>query len=249
MTNAIHGGFTCNMPRPSFTFPGSLPIVVGSVGDSVALSEATPASLAEQCDLLEIRLDLLHAEFLEKGNTLWRHLQAFPLLFTARCHAEGSPYDLDLSTRISLLRAALPDACMIDIEIISAPSMKGLISEITIQEIPWIASYHNFSGLPSMRELMAHASFACKAGAAAFKTAALLHTPDELAALARFQMSAKMIPLSTMGMGELAPVSRLLCAQAGSVLNYGFVGENTTAPGQWSAKRLRECMQSLKPIS
>lgn len=249
LTNASHGGFTFNMPRLSFTFPGSFPIVVGSVGDPAALAEATPASLAGQCDLAEIRLDLFHAEFLEKGNALWRHLLAFPLLFTARCHAEGSPFELDLSTRISLLRAALPDACMIDIEAVSAPHMKGLISEIAAQEIPWIASYHNFNGLPSMRELTTHAKIARKAGAAAFKTAAHLRTPDELAALARFQMSDQGIPLSTMGMGGLAPVSRLLCAQAGSVLNYGFVGENTTAPGQWTAKRLRECIQSLKPIS
>ena len=237
------------MPRPPFTFPGSFPFVVGSIGDAAALAEATPGSLAGQCDLAEIRLDLVHADFLKKGNILWRHLLPFPLLFTARCHAEGSPFDLDLSTRISLLRAALPDACMIDIEAVSAPPMEELISEIAAQEIPWIASYHDFNGLPTVRELATQAGIAKNAGAAAFKAAALLHTPDELAALARFQMSDQGIPLSTMGMGGLAPVSRLLCAQAGSVLNYGFVGENATAPGQWSAKRLRECIQSLKPIS
>jgi 3-dehydroquinate dehydratase-1 len=100
-----------------------------------------------------------------------------------------------------------------------------------------------------VHELATHARIAKNAGAAAFKTAALLQTPDEVAALARFQMIDQGIPLSTMGMGGLAPVSRLLCAQAGSVLNYGFVGENATAPGQWSAKRLRECIRSLKPIS
>lgn len=237
------------MPRPHFTFPGSCPLVVGSIGDAAALAESTPGSLAGQCDLAEIRLDLFHAGFLKKGNDLWRHLLPFPLLFTARCHAEGSPFDLDLSIRKSLLRAALPDACMIDIEAISAPSMEGLISEITAQGIPWIASYHDFKKLPSEQELVTGAETAKKAGAAAFKAAAYLRTPDEVAALARFQMSDQGIPLSTMGMGGLAPVSRLLCAQAGSVLNYGFVGENATAPGQWSAKRLKECIQSLTPIS
>jgi 3-dehydroquinate dehydratase-1 len=237
------------MPRPHFAFPGSSPLVVGSIGDAAALAAATPVSLAGQCDLAEIRLDLFHAEFLEKGNILWRHLLPFPLLFTARCHAEGSPFDLDLSVRTSLLRDALPDACMIDIEAASASAMEELISEITARGIPWIASYHDFNGLPSVRELETQAGIARNAGAAAFKSAALLRTPDEVAALARFQMSDQGIPLSTMGMGGLAPVSRLLCAQAGSALNYGFVGENATAPGQWSAKRLRECIQSLKPIS
>lgn len=147
-----------------------------------------------------------------------------------------------------MLRAALPDACLIDIEVISISSMVELISEIRTEGIPWIASYHDYNKLPSGLKFVAQAGIAKDAGAAAFKTAACLHTPDEVAALARFQMSDQGIPLSTMGMGALAPVSRLLCAQAGSVLNYGFVGENATAPGQWSARQLRDCIRSLQPL-
>lgn len=248
LTNGKRGGFTVAMPHTHFTFPGSLPLVVGSIGDIAALAEATPETLAAQCELAEIRLDLFHAEFSERGSLLWRHLLPFPLLFTARCHAEGSPFDLDLSTRTSMLRAALSDACMIDIEAVSASSMSALIAEIKAQGIPWIASYHDFDQLPSDQKLATHAGIAKQAGATAFKAAARLRTPEELAALARFQMSDSGIPLSTMGMGELGPVSRLLCAQAGSVLNYGFVGESATAPGQWSAQRLRECIRSLEPL-
>jgi 3-dehydroquinate dehydratase type I len=236
------------MPRPPFAFPGCSPLIVGSIGDADALFDSTPESLAEQCDIAEIRLDLFHAEFREKGSNLWRHLLPFPLLFTARCHAEGSPSDLDLSTRTSMLRAALLDASLIDIEVISISSMTDLISEIHAQSIPWIASYHDFSKLPSGQELTRCAAMANEAGAAAFKAAAYLGYPNDVAALAHFQMSDQRIPLSTMGMGALAPVSRLLCAQAGSVLNYGFVGEKSTAPGQWSAKQLRECIHSLKPL-
>lgn len=236
------------MPRPHFIFPGNIRLVVGSIGDAAALAVSTPESLAGQCDLAEIRLDLFHAEFHDKGNALWRHLLPFPLLFTARCHAEGSPFDLDPATRASLLRAALPDACLIDIEVISTPSMTELISEIRREAIPWIASFHDFEKLPSDDELGMRAGIAKDAGAAAFKAAAFLRTADDVAALTRFQMSDQGIPLSTMGMGELAPVSRQLCAQAGSVLNYGFVGEKTTAPGQWSAKRLRDCIRSLTPL-
>ncbi|MFM2199122.1 MAG: hypothetical protein RLZZ505_2554 [Verrucomicrobiota bacterium] len=147
-----------------------------------------------------------------------------------------------------MLRAALPDACLIDIEVISISSMAALIREITAEDVRWIASYHDFSKLPCGQELTRRAEVAKQAGAAAFKTAAYLRSPEDAAALARFQMSDQGIPLSTMGMGELAPVSRLLCAQAGSVLNYGLVGKIATAPGQWSAKQLRECIHSLKPL-
>lgn len=248
MTNGARDGLTGGMPRPPFTFPGSVPLVVGSVGDIAALAAATPGTLAAQCDIAEVRLDLFHAEYREKGAVLWRHLLPFPLLFTARCHGEGSPFDLDAETRAAMLHAALPDACLIDIEAASASAMADLVSEIRTEGIPWIASYHDFSQMPSGQKVATHAEIAKEGGAAAFKVAARLRTIDDLSALVRFQMGGCGLPLSTMGMGALAPVSRLLCAQAGSVLNYGFVGETATAPGQWSAARLRDGIRSLQPF-
>ena len=74
------------------------------------------------------------------------------------------------------------------------------------------------------------------------------HSIDEIATLANFHNSHSKGMLASMCMGPLGPVSRLLCAQAGSVLNYGFLGSNETAPGQWSAKRLSESIRSLQPI-
>ena len=236
------------MPKASFSFPNSGPLTVGSIGDADCLASSTPQSLAEQCDIAEIRLDLINNEFLSQGAGLWRHLLAFPLLFTARCKSEGSPCDLDQKRRTELLAAALNDASLIDIEARNIPAMSGLIDEIRLRELPWVASYHDFQALPSRTELDSQAKIAREAGASAFKIAARLHKPEDAAELAAFQTSDAGIPLSTMGMGDLAPVSRLLCAQAGSVLNYGFIGENETAPGQWSASRLRDCIRSLKPL-
>ncbi len=147
-----------------------------------------------------------------------------------------------------MLNSVIEDASMIDIEAISTSEMAGLISDILAENIPWIASYHDFEQLPSRQKLATHAQIAKQAGATAFKAAAKLRTMDDLTALAHFQMSEQGIPLSTMGMGVLAPVSRLLCAQAGSVLNYGFIGKTSTAPGQWSARQLRESILSLNPF-
>jgi len=249
LTKRFARAITTAMSRPDFTFQNPTPLVVGSFGDADSLAAATPETLAEQCDIAEIRLDLLHAEFSTQGNGLWRHLLPFPLLFTARCQSEGSPFDLDQNLRKNLLRAALPDAAVIDIEVRNIAAMEALISEICSRGVPWIASYHDFEKLPCREELAAQARNAKQAGASAFKAAARLITMDDLTALAHFQISEQGIPLSTMGMGVLAPVSRLLCAQAGSVLNYGFVGNKTTAPGQWSARQLRDCIRSLTPLS
>ena len=228
------------MSEPHFLFPTSKPLVSGSFGDYDSLSAATPTSLALECDIAEIRLDLFQHEFAQQGPNLWAHLIGFPLLFTARCHAEGSPLDLSSVVRQSLLIAALPSATLIDIEAASIEEMRELVDEMNAKHIPWIASFHNFERLPTLEELTSLATYSKKAGASAFKFAARLHFVDELPILANLQAHDFGLPTASMGMGNLAPVSRLLCAQNGSVLNYGFIGKSETAPGQWPAKLLRE---------
>ena len=85
-------------------------------------------------------------------------------------------------------------------------------------------------------------------GPRVFKVAAMLHQPADLARLADFQLADHGLPVATMGMGPLAPVSRLLCAQCGSVLNYGYLGETPTAPGQWDAALLKQAIARLAPF-
>lgn len=237
------------MPTPVFEFPNSRPNVVGSFGDVVSLHEARPDKLASECDIAEIRLDLFVDEIAEHGAGLWEHIRAFPLLFTARCGLEGSPADLTAPERTALLEMAFPDASLFDIELSSAREMSGVIDRMKSSGLPWIASYHNFEKLPSVRDLEFKATDAKDAGAVAFKCAARMMSIDDVAELVKFQKSASDIPVASMGMGALGPASRLLCAQAGSVLNYGFIGSKETAPGQWSAKQLLENIRSLEPIT
>lgn len=236
------------MPHPSFSLPITRPIVVGSIGDAASLASATAESLKEECEIAEIRIDLLHREYSKTGRSLWEHLLPFPLLFTARCHSEGSPFDIGTAERIAMLEVALPDAALFDIEAMNLSRMEDFIRKIEAANIQWVASYHDFEQMPSRQRLDARAEIAKEAGATAFKCAARLRTVDDLAALANFQLSRQGIPLATMGMGDLGAISRLLCAQSGSVLNYGYVGTKETAPGQWSARRLRDGINSLNPI-
>lgn len=236
------------MSESHFSFPNSKPLVVGSLGDHDSLTTSTPASLALECDLAEIRLDLFRQEFSRQGPDLWAHLLGFPLLFTARSHAEGSPFDLGPELRKNLLKSALTDAALIDIEAASIVEMSQLIHEMNTLQIPWIASFHNFERLPELEELMSRAALAKEAGASAFKFAARIHRIDELPILANLQVHDFGLPVASMGMGALAPVSRLLCAQNGSVLNYGYIGKTETAPGQWPAKLLRDCIRTSCPL-
>lgn len=221
----------------------SKPLVVGSFGNAESLAAASIDEAAAACDLIEIRLDLLDTEDILTGSRPWVHLEGLPLLFTARRGDEGGAGDLDAGKRLELLRASLPDAAIIDIELASADKSGGLKEELREQGLSWVASWHDFEGredsFDRIPELAAEAS---KAGAACFKAAVRLHDLEGLKKLVALQKAGAEIPLALMGMGPLAPASRVLCAQHGSVLNYGYIGNAPTAPGQWSARLLKEAI-------
>lgn len=225
------------------------PKVVGSFGNAKSLANASVDEVIKACDLVEIRMDLLEAEGVLTRTRPWAHLSELPLLFTARIGNEGGAGNLTASKRIELLDAILGEAALIDIELASAREMGPVLERMKAIGVPWVASWHDFQGLSdSLNEIPNMAARAAEAGAACFKAAVRLHTPEDIGDLAELLSGVQPLPLSLMGMGPLAPVSRLLCAQYGSVLNYGFIGDAPTAPGQWSAAMLKNGVASLEPI-
>ena len=235
------------MPQPQMQFLTGKPRVVGSLCDSASLRDAAASATLERCDLAEIRLDGLLAEGTEPTPALWQHLAGMPLLFTARCHEQGGALDLTAAQRSDLLGSALGEAAFIDVEVASRDSMRDVLAAAQHRGIPWIASFHDFEKLPPTVVLAEAAQQARAAGAAVFKVAATLTALADVLRLAEFQLSDQGLPLATMGMGALAPVSRLLCAQCGSVLNYGYLGAIPTAPGQWDCALLRQAITRLLP--
>lgn len=236
------------MTTEKFALRGNQPQVVGSFGSAGEVARADAEAVRNACDLVEIRLDLITGPEGRAERSQWAHLDGLPLLFTARRSDEGGARPLDAAARMELLDAVLDQAAMVDIEVASIGEMEELIRSLAARGIPWIASYHDFNRLPDNAALVHAARLARLAGAAAFKAAARLHSPADLARLAEFQLEDHGLPVSTMGMGPLAPVSRLLCAQCGSVLNYGYLGETATAPGQWDSSLLKTAVARLTPL-
>ncbi len=222
------------------------PRVVGSVGCREALAGLDPTEVREACDVVELRLDSLAAGG-GAGAGLWAHLRGVPLLFTARSPQEGGVGALGPGERIALLEMALPDAAMVDLEAAGIDEAEALRGELRERGVPWIASFHDFRGLPDAGQVARAVGRAREAGAAAFKLAARVCEPGDLRWLADFQCEDHGLPVATMGMGALGPVSRLLCAQCGSCLNYGFLGGEATAPGQWDAAFLKRAIAGLEP--
>jgi len=237
------------MTDERFQVTAGKPLVVGSFGGADDLRAADASGLSGVCDIAEIRLDLLAAASGGAEPAPWRHLRGMiPLLFTARSPEEGGARALTDAGRVEMLEDVLDDAACIDIEVASLAGMAGLVRELAARGLPWIASFHDFETLPETKALEDAAGSALAAGAAAFKVAARVHGPADLARLADFQLADHGLPTATMGMGPLAPVSRLLCAQCGSVLNYGFIGSTPTAPGQWDAALLKLAVSRLEPF-
>jgi 3-dehydroquinate dehydratase-1 len=231
------------MPDPA------TPRIVGSFGNAESLAAARIGEVRAACDLVEIRLDLLEAEGILTRTRPWAHLAEIPLLFTVRREDEGGAGNLTAAERIEMLGAVIPEAALIDVEWVSAGEMAALLETARDQGIPWVASWHDFEGRPdTFAKIPAMAEAAARAGAACFKAAVRLHGIEDLARLGELQAGAAPLPLALMGMGPLAPVSRLLCAQHGAALNYGYIGNAPTAPGQWSAKMLKEAVAALTPV-
>lgn len=233
------------MESMNFLLETGNPKVVGSFGEVTDLRNARAAPVRNACDIIEIRLDLLAAEGTQIKSALWEHLREIPLLFTARRLEEGGALPLPAAVRMALIQSVLDDAAWIDIEVASIGEAEELVATLAERKIPWIASYHNFEKLPNDAVLTAAVEFAKTAGATMFKLAARLNSPADLAHLAEFQLADHGLPVSTMGMGTLAPVSRLLCAQCGSHFNYGYLGKTATAPGQWDGFLLKTAISRL----
>ncbi|MBM3863663.1 MAG: type I 3-dehydroquinate dehydratase [Verrucomicrobia bacterium] len=224
--------------------PADRPWIVGCPGDAAALRGLDAARLDAACDFVEIRLDLpgiLAAD--------WSALHAFPKGYTARSASEGGVRPLSAAERTALLREVLEVADWIDLEVAELDAMAPLVGMLRARNLPWIGSFHDFSKLPDDARLDHAARLARDAGAAVFKLAAWLQNPEDLARLARFQSRDHGIPVATMGMGPLGPVSRLLCAQFGSHLAYGRLGATPTAPGQWDAVLLKQAVGALEPVA
>lgn len=196
------------------------------------------------CDWIEIRLDILRRDGWQIGEKPWSHLHDLPLLFTARCRNEGGVMDLPATERQAMIAAVAADANAVDIELAHHQEMAASIALLSENKIPWVASMHHFSQMPTVESMRAARDAAHMLGATVFKLATYLPTAEAIQELEDFQHEPSEVAVASMGMGPFAATSRVRCALAGSVLNYGFIGQAPTAPGQWPAEALRHAIQN-----
>lgn len=223
------------------------PQIIGSINSIEQLPEFS--QLGEHCDIVEFRLDQL---VMESSKAVQAAIEStanvIPVLITARCKAEGSEYDLSSEQRASLLKKFSSHASLFDTEIASAEAMQHSIQELKQQGLQLVLSAHDFQSTPAPSILREKIQLAHKYGADIAKFAVFHNSLADLHSAAHLMQDCFSTPVAMMGMGDLAPVSRVLFAQLGSVLNYGYLGDTPTAPGQWPAKLLKEAILSTKSL-
>ena len=217
------------------------PHVVAAVHSPGALRSAQKIQPGE-VDFLEIRVD----NFAADPSALLAVLPRLrvPLIITVRHPAEGGAHNLSTPRRRALFAQFLPHAALIDVELRSLGKLADIVTLARRSGVKIIASTHDFKGTPSTAALQRAIVRAHAAGADICKLAALTETPVALAQLLGTLGRKQALPLSVMGMGSFGKISRLLLAQAGSVLNYGYL-DRPNASGQWEARLLKKRLAEL----
>lgn len=225
--------------------PAYPPQIVASITSWELWKTLKGASLTDQCDWVELRVDAMPPDL--SPEQVLHYKPDMPLLITVRCHEEGGLRRIPEEERLALLRAYLPHATAIDIEINTMRHARELIMEASERGVLVIGSTHDFQitpGVDYLRELEKRAR-SYKADIVKFAFTPCL-AADIQTGVQLFQKPKG--PIAVMGMGPMGPVSRLLYAQLGSCLVYGYLGAEATAPGQWHVSMLKETMRHLAPI-
>jgi 3-dehydroquinate dehydratase-1 len=194
--------------------------------------------------LLEVRVDRF-ADNLDPLRRAMDKLRA-PLIITVRHPREGGAPGLSLRMRRALYAEFLPHATLVDLDLRSSRSLRDILEAAVKAGKKLVLSYHHFDATPSLADLIKRKAAARRAGADIFKIASLVRSPADFATLLTFVARSRELrpAVSAMGMGEFGKVSRLALARAGSVLNYGYLG-NAQVSGQWPALRFRERLAEL----
>lgn len=217
-------------------------IIVGTIHSPESLRAAIELKTGD-LDFLEIRADAFAGET-ERIFKLLPQL-SIPLIVTVRHHGEGGARPMPLVERRKLFDRLLPYAALIDVELRSVKQLASTIEKARAGGRKLILSHHDFKSTPSEARLHDLAGNARNAGADIFKIAVVTSTPADLITLLSFMQHEQRVALSVMGMGHFGKISRLLFAQAGSVLNYGFL-HCAQVSGQWPARLLKQRLEELR---
>lgn len=197
-------------------------------------------------EIAELRLDLAGAESPDAAADLAQAYNGLlPTIVTARASFEGGKWRGDEASRLSAIRAALPFADAVDIELAADEILPQVAESARSRGKTVIVSRHNFTATDSRDEMERALDRARLLGADIFKLACAVGDEADASRLLDFvRARGAEFPLAAtaMGVGEVARRTRMALARKGSVLAFASA-DGESAPGQWT---LAETVAALR---
>ena len=216
---------------------GATPRVVGTVSQAATLAQLA-AGTSRDCDIVEIRLDLIGPgtlQWIEHAQAIEAH--GLPVILTIRLAEEGGQWRQPDEARLPLFETALRQLTAVDVELRS-PILEQVSKLASRHQRALIVSYHDFQKTPPIDELKKAMTRAASYGTVA-KIVTLTKSEEDVAVLRALLCENCSAALCVLGMGPLGPRTRIEFPRLGSCLTYGYL-DASVAPGQVSARELME---------
>ena len=219
--------------------------IVIPIVDEHSLEKISSTKKLDQCNDIEIRIDLLMSvpdlkQKISKINA--------PILLTCRHPDEGGPEEFrDSIKRQSVITPLIQYASALDIEINQAEHMKSILELAKSEGLLTLLSFHDFIGTPEKKHLQNKVSEGYERGADVVKIATTTNSFKDIISLMTLFDLFDSHHLSVMGMGRLGMASRLLAAQSGSVLNYAAL-QSASVPGQWEVNDFKKILKAANEM-
>ncbi|MEI7931805.1 MAG: type I 3-dehydroquinate dehydratase [Alphaproteobacteria bacterium] len=207
------------------------PLVAVSFTDADGRDEVAEARHAGVA-IAELRIDLFARLTPDYVVRQAERLAGLPMLATIRLASEGGAWSGDEAARITLFRAVLPHVDGIDIELQSSDAIAALQPAIREAGKLLVISHHDLRSTPPYDVLAAICVRAAEAGADIIKIAAMVHSEQDIASLARLLVELPARNLVVIGMGEKGLATRIAFPAKGSLFTFAAKGDRVSAPGQ-----------------
>lgn len=233
-------------PNTPWSFPSIVAVIAGqSVSSCVDLARRAQTDGA---DILELRADFCDAQDPVGAEKLVARIKEcvnLPILLTVRRFSEGGYFAGDEVDRLKLFKRLANYVDAADVELYATEIRNEVIDLFKSQGKLVLTSYHNFIRTPPVSKIDEIVEDAVSFDADMVKIALAARSEADVKFLTKYTAEfEREILLTTISMGDVGTISRILNPFLGSCFTYGCIGEATT-PGQIPVKELRGLMDEF----